>query len=131
MNLTSTVKTRTLERLQVVVQSLVSREMNGAEIDTRKIDYIANGMMLEVRGYVWAEKKELDIDTSYEEPLSWWEMLKRDYAPNFFKERYPVRRRKYLRSIRVNFYKKYPEFKYETDRKFGCSIPFMEYERLK
>lgn len=126
MNTSQVAHKKTLEKFQIGLHTMLSQEMLGVEVDQHLNHYTQN-IVQEIRGFIWSEKRDLEVDASSKEPLNWWEMLKRDRAPLWFRERFPVQFRNIERKIRVNFYKKFPEFKWETDPKFGRSVPFMDY----
>lgn len=115
-----------LEKFRVSLATGISEHMMDAKVE-QLLSSFRRDIVMQVSGFIWAEKRSLEVDTSYTEPLNWWQMLKRDWLPEWFVVRYPVKLRDFDRRIKVDFYKKYPEFRYEEDKYFGKVIPWMEY----
>lgn len=106
-----------LERKRIAVRKAVSDELlYHAKFDTER--HVWDQMLYEMTSYVLAERLapdtcKMEIKPEFEFPASWWQHLKRDHFPAWFKERWPVRNavvvRRYVGEVRVERHLTYPE----------------------
>ena len=56
------------------------------------LDYILKGMMLRLTGWILRDQHKHTVTKtmSISVPTTWWEMLKRDHLPEWWKRRWPV-----------------------------------------
>lgn len=73
-------KTVTLEKMDVVLNFVVSREAPA--------DYIADLIKYMVRGYVWSQDAGKKVEFKY--PADWWQAFKERWFPAWLLKSYPV-----------------------------------------
>ncbi len=65
--------------------------------------------------------KTYETVETYKLPTSWWQHLKRDYFPEWFKRKWPVKETEHTVKLKVEFerYATYPEADIEMPNRFG------------
>ena len=94
-----------LEKLKIGLQQRLSRYMVDACVSVN-IDTIMNGIEIEARGYVWAEKKSAQKQTiTY--PANWKEAFKERWFKEWMLEKWPVK----YNNVCIDVKAIYPEFR--------------------
>lgn len=85
------VKTRriVLDRFKIAAEQYLSRDvfLQDEKLESF-IDHSVDAMVLRLRAYCLGKKQET---ARVYFPSSWWQHLKRDHAPKWFKQRFPVK----------------------------------------
>lgn len=101
-----------LEALTIRLKQVLSEHLLSAKVDAA-LDAWSDRIIVSVQGYIWQEKLEdLTVPVSFRVPTTWWQMLKRDYAPAWFIDRFPVRMKTVTKKVRYKTYGKFPEYRY-------------------
>ena len=79
-----TYSTRTLEKLQIGLEQIVSHELMDGRVDM-STDNILLGVRMRLRGYIWSEQVEV-----IKYPADWWQALKARWFPKWALRRWPV-----------------------------------------
>ncbi len=79
----------TFKKFQLYAQHRALR-LQFQQLDLKKIeDVILDELVYELRAWFWSRENCHELIT----PANWWEMLKRDHAPQWFLKRWPVQNR--------------------------------------
>lgn len=103
--------TSILERLQI--QALEALESPYAAMNIsldQQWDMISNRMLMNIRTEIWAEvlgEETHEFKISY--PSSWWQMFKKQYAPDWFIKRFPIETTTMKKEVEFKKYAKYPK----------------------
>lgn len=93
-----------LEKLRVGFQQRVSLELLGASV-TSSYDPMINSILVEIRGFIWAEKHSLQHQ-EIRYPKNWWQAVKERFAPRWFLRLFPVEYELVVLDVKAI----YPEF---------------------
>jgi hypothetical protein len=87
------------DQLTLLKEKIVSlMHVNGIFFDdVTYIESIANMVALRFSAHMWAYKHE-PLEVKY--PATWWDAFKKQYAPNWFVNHYPVKYNKHLIVVR-------------------------------
>ena len=108
-----------LRKLEFCKDQLFSkREIENLKIDF-DWDYILNGMKLELREEIWAERlqntaHELKFEVSY--PATWWQHFKQMHFPKWLLKRFKIQWKTVSQIQKIQFIRSaaFPEFRYES-----------------
>jgi hypothetical protein len=115
---------RTVQKIALERFLLSSRrtvELNGVKFDL--LAHVAEGMLVDLQAYVWAQKlqdEKVTLSVSY--PASWWEHFKQQWFPAWALRRWPVKEAKVERMHQFRTMALLPEFKYEAPVGAGHAI---------
>lgn len=118
-----------LNRLQVTAQTVLSRE--AVTRDAITLDVLGNEMsnlVYRLRSEVLAEHTGTINETRYiQVPRNWWQMLKRDCLPRWFRRRWPVKCEDAKINVTCDVWAKYPHLAEPPPRapEFGQPIRYL------
>lgn len=100
----------TLQKVKLAAtQYLAGEALQNLEITTWP-DRISNALAYQLRTFVMGEKvHEIEKSVSFEYPATWWEHLKWNHAPTWFKTRYPVKMKKFKRTVKFEQIQCFPK----------------------
>lgn len=92
-----------LEKLQFGLEHYIAENVLDGSVEIVQDD-ILNCIKVRVRGIMWSEKVDV---IEFKKPSTWWEMLKEEHAPGWFRHRWPVRYDTRTIDVRIA----YPDFR--------------------
>ena len=90
-----------LEKLLIGFEQRIAPELLGTGV---KIEYVMEGVRIQVRGYVWSQEPSR-YETKY--PRDWWQAVKERWFPKWLLERFPIEYKHFIVDARII----YPDFK--------------------
>jgi hypothetical protein len=104
-----------MSRLKFAINTRITKELlNDCEKPTALIRMIGDDILLQVRGFVWAQElPQFQKDVSF--PTNWMEAFRERWFPGWAKKRWPIQYRHVVLSAKAI----YPKFKPSLDKRFS------------
>jgi hypothetical protein len=102
---------RVLDKRRVAVQNIMPAGLKDVQAEEVR-DWMYENLLVRLSAYVLTEQLADEYHpVSLGLPATWWQHLKQDHAPEWFKRRWPVRFRKMTCQIHVRTSGTYPDMK--------------------
>lgn len=113
----------TLDQLKLGTRKLLPRFIANTAL-FEVYEQTAEYMAMELRAYVLARKQVDEYHNAVlEVPATWWQHLKQDYFPEWYKRRWPIRFTKMVKRFRFERYDTYPEADFAiSEERFGRPV---------
>ena len=110
-----------LERMQFAIRRIIGNEiMENAKFSMEMVEDFAEGMALDLRAFVFAEKKiDKHIPVSFEYPATAWDYIKQKMNKKWSRCNLKVRYRSTTKTINITAHLLYPEAKIKLPLEWG------------
>ncbi len=112
-----------LERMQFAIRRIIGNEMmENAKFSMEMVEDVVEGMALDIRAIIFAEKKiDKHIPVSFEYPATAWDYIKQKMNKKWSWCNLKVRYRSTTKTINITAHLMYPEAKIKIPLSYGAA----------
>ncbi len=112
-----------LERMQFAIRRIIGNEMmENAKFSIEMVEDVVEGMALDIRAFVFAEKKiDKHIPVSFEYPATAWDYIKQKMNKKWSRCNLKVRYRSTTKTINLTAHLMYPEASIKLPASYGAA----------